>query len=193
MSLKAFLRSVVEILDEAEVPYMLTGSLASAYYAVPRATQDLDVVIEAEAPELDRIVQGLGDAGLYVDRDAAMEAQALHGQFNAIDPVSGWKVDLIVRKDREYSRVEFARREQVRLLDVEVAIASLEDVLIAKLEWSQLGDSALQRSDVLQLLERRWEEVDRPYVEKWVAELGLGDVWEGIRDEVSRYRGGGAG
>ena len=48
MSVAAFLRQVAEILDEAGVPYMLTGSLASAYYAVPRATQDLDVVIAAE-------------------------------------------------------------------------------------------------------------------------------------------------
>jgi hypothetical protein len=42
MTLTALLRRVVEVLDEAGVPYMLTGSLASAYYALPRATQDID-------------------------------------------------------------------------------------------------------------------------------------------------------
>ena len=49
MSLTAFLQKVVEILDEAGVQYMLTGSLAAAYYAVPRATQDIDLVLETEA------------------------------------------------------------------------------------------------------------------------------------------------
>jgi hypothetical protein len=189
VSLAAFLRKVVEILDEAGVPYMLTGSLASAYYAVPRATQDLDMVIEAEGSGIDHIVQGLRDAGCYVDRDAALEAQRTHGQFNAIDPTSGWKVDLIVRKDRAYSRVEFSRRERVSLLDVQVAIASLEDVLIAKLEWSRLGDSALQRRDVLQLLERTWEQIDHSYVEKWVTELGLRSEWEDARSRVTRAMG----
>jgi hypothetical protein len=67
-----------------------------------------------------------------------------------------------------------------------VTIASLEDVLIAKLEWSRLGDSALQRRDVLQLLERRWEQIDRSYVEKWVTELGLRSEWEDAVSQVAR-------
>ena len=189
MSLTAFLRRVVEILDEAGVPYMLTGSLASAYYATPRATQDLDVVIGTEEAGIKQVVQGLQNAGWYVDRNAALEAQRTRGQFNAIDPSSGWKVDFIVRKDRAYSRIEFERRERVSLLDIEVAIAGLEDVLIAKLEWSQLGDSALQRRDVLQLLERTWERIDHAYVEKWVAELGLRSEWEDARRKVTEAKG----
>ncbi len=190
MSLAAFLRRVAEILDEAGVPYMLTGSLASAYYAVPRATQDLDVVIATEEPGIERIVQGLLTAGCYVDRDAALEARRTHGQFNAIDPESGWKVDLIVRRDRPYSRTEFERRERVTLLGVEVAVASLEDVLIAKLEWGRLGDSALQRRDVVQLLERTWEQLDQSYLKKWVTELALQSEWDEARMQVGRDSGG---
>lgn len=189
MSLTAFLRRVVEILDQAGVPYMLTGSLASAYYAIPRATQDLDVVVATDEVGIDHVVQGLQNAGWYVDRDAALEAHRTRGQFNAIDPSSGWKVDFIVRKDRAYSRIEFDRRERVSLLDLEVSIASLEDVLIAKLEWSRLGDSALQHRDVLQLLDRAWERYDHTYVEKWVAELGLRSEWEDARTKVAEAKG----
>ena len=130
MSLAAFLRKVAGILDEAGVPYMLTGSLATAYYAVPRATQDLDVVIAAEEPGVERIVKGLLAAGCYVDRDAALEARRSRGQFNAIDPESGWKVDLIVRRDRTYSRTEFERRERASLLGVEVAVAVIAQIVI---------------------------------------------------------------
>jgi hypothetical protein len=189
MSLTAFLRQVIETLEQAGVPYMLTGSLASAYYAVPRATQDLDVVIATEEAGVDHVVQGLENVGWYVDGEAALEAHRTRGQFNAIDPSSGWKVDFIVRKDRPYSRIEFDRRKRVSLLDLEVSIASLEDILIAKLEWSRLGDSALQRQDVVQLLDRAWERLDRDYVEKWVAELGLGSEWENARRKVTKAKG----
>ena len=68
MSLTTFLQRVVEILGEADVPYMLTGSLAAEYYATPRATRAIDVVIEAQEGGIDRLVQGLLDAGCHVDR-----------------------------------------------------------------------------------------------------------------------------
>jgi hypothetical protein len=100
VSLTAFLKKVVGILEESGVRYMLTGSLASAYYAVPRATQDLDVVIEAEESDIEKIVEGLTTAGWYVDHDAALEAHRTRGQFDAIDPMSGWKADLIVPRAR---------------------------------------------------------------------------------------------
>jgi hypothetical protein len=74
VSLTAFLQRVVEVLDEAGVAYMLTGSLAAAFYAVPRATQDIDVVIETEEQGIDRLMQGLLAAGWYADRDTALEA-----------------------------------------------------------------------------------------------------------------------
>jgi hypothetical protein len=184
LSLAAFLRRVAEILEEAGVPYMLTGSLVSAYYAVPRSTQDLDVVIAAEEPGIERLVQGLLTANWYVDREAALEARRTQGQFNAIDPVSGWKVDLIVRRDRVYSRTEFERRVQVRLLGVEVSVASLEDIVIAKLEWGKRGDSALQRRDVVQLLERAWGHLDQAYLMGWITELDLQEEWDNARSQV---------
>lgn len=188
MSLTAFLEKVVEVLEAAEIPYMLTGSLAAAFYAVPRATQDIDVVIETEEPGIDRLVQGLLEAGWYVDRAAALEAWRGQGQFNAIEAESGWKADFIVRKNRSYSREEFSRRQGISMLGVDLQVASLEDVLIAKLEWGQLGDSALQRRDVVQLLERTWDRLDQAYLGKWIAELGLEPEWRAARAEVEQGR-----
>jgi hypothetical protein len=186
VSLAEFLRTVVGLLDDSGVPYMLTGSIASAYYAIPRATQDLDVVIAADERGIERIVQDLLERTWYVDPEAAQEARRARGRFNAIDPAVGWKVDFIVQKDRTYSQVEFQRRQRATLLNIEVWIASLEDVLIAKLEWSRLGDSALQRRDVVQLLERTWDRLDRRYVEKWIHELALQDEWSRALERASR-------
>ena len=38
--------------------------------------------------------------------------------FDVIDVTTGWKVDLIVRKDRAFSEEEFSRRLPVRIADV---------------------------------------------------------------------------
>ena len=189
MSLAAFLQKVVDILDEAGVQYMLTGSLAAAYYAVPRATQDIDLVLETEAEGVERLVGDLQAEGWYVDRDAALEALRRRGQFNTIDPDSGWKADFLVRKERPYSLEEFGRRQRISILGIDVAVASVEDVLISKLEWACLGDSALQRRDVVQLLERSWTRLDHTYLQKWITQLGLEAEWDTACAQVGRSHG----
>jgi hypothetical protein len=180
VSLASFLKAIVRTLDEAEIPFMLTGSLAAAFYGTPRATQDIDVVIESPLEKLDRLIAALENADLYVDRAAAHEAYRTGGQFNAIDPTSGWKVDLIVRKNREFSKTEFARRQREELLGVEVALTTLEDLIIAKLEWSELGDSELQRRDIRALLDLAGDSIDREYMARWIAELELQATWERV-------------
>lgn len=185
MSLQALLTMVVQVLEEAGVPYMLTGSLAGAYYALPRATQDADFVIDAPRVQLGAILDGLEARGLYVNREAAEEALEIRGQFNAIDPERGWKIDLIFRKDRPFSEAEFARRRPARLLGVAISLTSLEDLILAKLEWSRLGESELQQRDVVQLVESGWRSLDLPYVERWVGELGLGSAWATILERAS--------
>jgi hypothetical protein len=74
VSLSEFLSRIAEYLAEAGVPFMLTGSLAAAYYGSPRATQNVDLVIDPGEPQLIRLVDLLLNAGLYVSRDAATAA-----------------------------------------------------------------------------------------------------------------------
>lgn len=185
MNLTAFLGSVVRILDESDISYMLTGSLAAAYHGAARATQDIDLVVELGAAEVEGLVGVLTDAGFYVSPEAALEAVRSGGQFNAIDPEGGWKADLIVRKDRAFSHQEFSRRSRGRLLGVEVWIATVEDLILAKLEWSHMGDSELQRRDVLLLAEKGWASLDRAYLERWVDALGLQAEWGEVARRLS--------
>jgi hypothetical protein len=177
VNLDEALGSIAGILDGAEVAYMITGSLAAAYYVAPRSTRDIDVVIEITSPKLRAILESLRSLGWYVDAAAAEEARRTHGLFNAIDPASGWKVDFIVRKDRPYSVAELARRQRGTLLGADVWLATLEDVIISKLEWAALGDSERQREDVALLLARKGTALDRSYVEQWVRALGLEQEW----------------
>lgn len=175
---------MIRLLDEAGIPYMLTGSLAAAYYATPRATQDIDLVIEPTREQLDTLVDGLTSAGLYVDRDAAQDALRQGSQFNAIDPESGWKIDLIIRKNRAFSETEFSRRSAASVLGVQITLTSREDLILAKLEWSKLGDSELQRRDVAQLVEASRNELDRAYIDEWVRKLDLEESWRAVLDRI---------
>lgn len=56
-----------------------------------------------------------------------------------VDLTSGWKADLIMRRSRAFSRIEFDRRTVVEFEGLRVPIATAEDLVLAKLEWRELG------------------------------------------------------
>jgi len=168
---------------------MLTGSLAAAYYAVPRATQDIDLVVEVSFDQLPHLTDMVSAAGFYVSLAAAKEASAQEGQFNAIDPQSGWKVDFIIRKNRTFSRSEFERRVSTTALGIDLVMVTKEDLVVAKLEWARKGESELQIRDVRSILGSAGPEFDWDYVSRWVSELGLEEQWEPLRSSVMDRRG----
>jgi hypothetical protein len=167
---------------------MLTGSLAGAYYALPRSTQDVDMVMDITAGQLRELIERFRARGLYVSETAAEEALRTRGQFNVIDPRIGWKVDLIIRKDRAFSLEEFSRRRPATVVGVHVALTSPEDLILVKLEWARLGDSERQRTDVLQMVEARWDTLDREYLRTWAAQLGLVAEWASVLQQVTASR-----
>jgi hypothetical protein len=177
--LQGLLDRLVRLLDAAGVPFMIAGSFASSAHGLPRTTQDLDVVVDPPGPEaLETLVRSMSTDQYYVDRDAALDALRHRTMFNVVDHASGWKVDFIVRKNRAFSRDEFGRRMKFTLLDVPVYVASPEDTIVAKLEWSkQSGGSERQRRDVAGILATVGAELDRDYIERWVRDLDLVDEW----------------
>jgi hypothetical protein len=159
---------------------MVAGSFASTAHGLPRSTQDLDLVIDPPtASTFDALLASIPTDQYYVDIDAARDALRRRSIFNVIDLASGWKVDLILRKNRAFSRDEFARRVKMSVLGVPAFVASAEDTIVAKLEWSKLGGgSQRQRRDVAGIVATVGAALDRAYIERWVRDLELADEWD---------------
>jgi hypothetical protein len=157
---------------------MVTGSFASAYYGAPRSTQDIDIVIEADARQLRRLIDLLPPGEYYADIDAALAARTHESMFNVVDFSTGWKIDLIIRKSRQFSRVEFERRRKIILQDLELYAVSSEDLILSKLEWAKRSQSQRQITDAASLLRTRKDLLDRRYLEDWVKKLGLESEWQ---------------
>jgi len=173
------LADVIGRLDRAGIAYMLTGSLASTYHGEPRATRDLDLVIDPAPDALERLVDGLEADGFHVDREAARTALRDRTQFNAIGEAAT-KIDFIIRKDRPFSVEEFGRRRRVELLGTSGFIATAEDLIVAKLEWAAQTGSERQRRDIAGMLAVAGNAIDEAYLMRWITALGLTDAWTDV-------------
>jgi hypothetical protein len=181
MNVAEVFHRITAALDQAGIRYMLTGSFASAYYGVPRSSQDIDLIIEATPAQLQTFLQLLPSGEYYADLEMALEARKRQSLFNVIDLLTGWKIDLIFRKSRPFSQEEFGRRQQVVVQGFAIFAASAEDVVIAKLEWAKQAQSHRHIEDVAGILRMRWDSLDHAYLEKWIVELGLPAEWKDAR------------
>ena len=178
---------LVRRLEALGIPYMVAGSVASSHHGLPRATNDADIVVDPTPEALEALVAGLADEGYYVDARVARDALRGRRLFNVIDPESAFKIDLIVRKERPFSREEFARRERRDLGGLTASIATAEDTILSKLEWARRGGgSERQLDDALGVLRVGGERIDRSYVARWAAVLGVEGLW---RDLLARLSG----
>ena len=153
-------RDVSLRLESAGIDYMLTGSMAMNFYAQPRMTRDIDLVVALKSGDAHRVVR-LFTPDYYVSREAVENSIDRTSLFNLIHQESVIKVDCIVRKPTEYRLLEFSRRQRVTIADFKTWIVSKEDLILSKLLWAKDSLSELQLRDVRNLAATGF---DAPYM-----------------------------
>jgi Aminoglycoside-2''-adenylyltransferase len=177
-----FLSEVVDRLSKAGIPHMVTGSLGSSFHGEPRSTNDIDIVISPTEDQLEALLSSFGK-GVYVPADAARSALRRRGMFNVIDVSGGWKADLIICKDREFSREELSRRVNAEIMGVRVQAVSPEDAILSKLEWASKGQSERQLQDAAGIVAIQQGNIDIKYLRKWAAVLEVSDLLAKILED----------
>ena len=173
------LQDVCARLEKARIEYMLTGSMAMNYYAQPRMTRDIDIVVALEVADARKLIASF-EPDYFVPEEALLSALRDRGMFNLLHLDSVVKVDLIVRKPEPYRQTEFARRVRVELPGFAAWLVGREDLILSKLAWAMEGESELQMRDVRNLLSG---EVDLAYLRQWAPSLNVGELLEGCLRE----------
>ena len=171
------MRDVFERLERLGVRYYATGAEALARYGEPRQTMDVDIVIDTTPEGFAPIARAF--EGEYVVNEP-MDFGG-HWMASLIATSALGKADLILDRGSAWARSAMERRQRWdHPAYGRLWVASLEDLLLAKLEWSG-GTSELQLRDCRNLIALNHEVIDWPYVERWAAVLGATQTLDGVR------------
>lgn len=185
MEQNQFLKQIVYLLEQASIPYMISGSVGSSFHGQPRATNDADIVIDPTREQLLAFITSLG-SDFYVSQPAALQALEHYAMFNIIGIQSGYKADMIIRKKRPFSQQEFQRKIRSDLFGVSAYILSPEDSILSKLEWSKDRHSETQFKDALGVLTVQKNRLDFAYLKKWANELGVEAALDRLIEEAEK-------
>jgi hypothetical protein len=137
-------------------------------------------VVEVKPVDVDKIVS-LFSKDCYIDRDSVRQAVDAHSMFNIIHNEWVVKADFIIRKDEEYRREEFTRRQKVVIEDTTIFVVSVEDLILSKLVWGKKSRSDLQLRDARQMISTV-SELDWEYMKKWAVFLGIDALLEKAKE-----------
>jgi len=178
-------------LKAAGVEYLLGGAVAAWAWGEPRATQDVDMVVNIPVEAVSTLSKELEKRGMLVPPEVILDAILEERADIPISPIhmpSGFKADLYpVRTSDELRLSAFARRQLVDFGPPfgEVFIHSPEDLILYKLLYFGISQQPKHSRDIASILLARSDQLDEPYIAHWVDRLGLGVIWEELRRSVA--------
>jgi len=180
---------VTHALDDLQIPYLVVGSLAAAYYGVSRSSLDSDIVVDLNLDQIPALLQKLG-GDFTADELMAQDAVKRQGSFNLIHRPTMFKVDIFIAKQRPFDRAQLERRRSLRF-DAEgqtAFLASAEDTILAKLEWYRLGNETSDRQwqDILGILKVQKDNLDLILLKDWASRIGVADLLNRVIEEAKR-------
>lgn len=183
---------VAWVLEGLGLRYLIGGSVASAVLGEPRATNDVDFLVEIPLTRVSDLAAALGPE-FEVDQEALCEAIRQGRSSNVFFLPYVTKIDLFVKKDA-FDESELRRRLWIPMGagGQGIYIASPEDLIVKKLAWYRLGGeiSTAQWRDVLGVLAISGQGLDRQYLDGWAVTLGVADLLERALQESARGGGG---
>jgi hypothetical protein len=175
------LRLVTGILERLGFRYLVTGSTATIFFGEPRFTNDIDIVLDLPSARIADLCLAFPAEDFYLSEESVRRAVARGGQFNLLHPKSGLKIDFIVATDTPFNRSRFARSRRLTPgPDFQATFASPEDVILKKMEYFREGHSDKHLRDIAGVFKISGDQIDRGYLEDWIARLGLGEVWQEV-------------
>lgn len=179
------LRYLVAAIERLGLGYMVTGSVATIFFGEPRFTNDIDIVVVLGLEQIPEFCRAFPAPDFYLSEDAVREAVQQHAQFNIIHPSSGLKIDVIIPQDTSFNRSRFARAKRIKPAeDYEASFASVEDVIIKKMEYFRQAGSEKHLRDISGVLKISGSEVNRDYIADWAVKMGLESIWKAILDRL---------
>jgi hypothetical protein len=178
-------RSVLDAINQAEVPYMVVGALSSNIYGVMRSTNDADIVVELGNRRVSEIVRHLSE-NFVLDPQIAFDS--VTGSYRHIISVkdSHFKVELFRLSQDAHDQSRFSRRlsQYNAPLERDVYYPTPEDVIIMKLRWADALHRSKDREDVRAIISVQFKHLDWPYIERWCNEHGTTFLLQEIRSTI---------
>jgi len=186
MQLEQLLKKVIQVLEDNQIDYMVTGSTVSSLQGAPRSTHDVDIVVIINYSAIKPLLNAFPFPDYYLSEDAIKEAIKYKNMFNLVDINASDKIDFWLFKDDDFDISRFSRKYEDDTLGFKVKVSAAEDTILAKLRWTKdSGGSERQFNDALRVYELQYGILDKTYLNEWVKKLNVEDLFDELNKQAN--------
>lgn len=178
------LKEISSFLSNHQISYMITGAWSSIFYGRPRASHDIDFVVELHAEDLPKISAAFRKLSgeFTVQTKSIEEAVEQKSMFNLIHLPTMLKLDFWILTEEQFDQARFNRRKKVTILGQQMDIASAEDTILQKLKWYQQSKVEKHFIDAAFVYQVQEKNLDKKYLKKWMRILGIENYFQQLKN-----------
>ena len=167
-------------LEKSELPYCITGSVASGVYGESRQTNDIDLIVLLRHADIAKLQTVFPESDYYLPPIETLILEVRReqrGMFNVIHHASQFKADIFLAARDPLHRWALQHRRRIDLSsDLQTWIAPPEYVILRKLEYFRESSHDKHLRDIRFMLATLLD-LDHEFIASQVARLGLQAQW----------------
>lgn len=166
---------ITSFLETHRISYMITGSLSVIYYGRPRASHDIDIVVELAKVDTEELLHAIQMvSSTFLIQPVAIEEAVQHKtMFGIIHRPTLLKIDMWMLTSDPFDQSRFLRKEKKSILGKKMWMASAEDALLQKLRWYKQADIEKHLVDAAFIYQIQEKFLDMKYIHHWAKKLGV--------------------
>jgi len=137
--LELVLGKFVRAMATLDIPYAVVGGFALAGWGRPRATMDVDVIMQLKEADVPRTVKALREGGFSIKAEDILDALRRKEHFSIFNSDTIFHIDAKGVYGKKEART-LQSRVMVKFTDFEMPISSLEDTIANKLRFGREQD-----------------------------------------------------
>ena len=168
-------------LNDLNIRYMITGSVASIVYGEPRMTHDIDLVMELEYEDTGRFAGAFPIEIFYCPPVEIIKVElgrSFRGHFNLIHHETGFKADVYLRGRDPLHEWALNNREKIDFESGYIWVAPVEYVILRKLEYFKEGKSEKHLRDIKGILTISTNDIDFELLVEKIDMMKLSKEWQ---------------
>jgi hypothetical protein len=166
---------LIDAFENAGVPYMLTGLVASSYYDGPGCKNEAQFVLQISTDQLSAVALALGP-NFKMDPQMAIDPVTMTMRYILKHEPAKFQFDLFLLGPDAHDQARFDRRRDLPFQGTTACLPTAEDVIIATLRWSKEATRENDMQTLNSVLASRLGKLDMTYLRKWTDQHGTQEL-----------------